>query len=193
MNNLGKKVFSLIKKVPIIGDLLLAANGYVLLGDKSFSKSPAPIQKWKFIFKDVFFALICGAFAATGFCYFGVSDVNASGLIQDFTPGFLGISVGIYALVFVVPTLVSKESFLKLKSTMKSISFNMSYPISALIFILLISVFTEHFPANKYTNFINFSLLIYSFVLVMEVVTYVTYVGRAIVTRRIKELEENSD
>ncbi|KTG23612.1 hypothetical protein AWR38_06180 [Idiomarina sp. WRN-38] len=188
MTNEKSKALKFFSELPIFGNLFVAANGYVLRGDNSFVKKVAPWRAWVCIFVDLLWAASLGAISSAAFCFYNVSNVNAASLIQAFTPSFIGVSVGIYALVFVVPTLVTDDSFKELESSMKSISFNMSYPILALVFILLLSVFTGHLSEGKYSNFINLSLLFYSFMLVMEVVTYVAYFGRSIVSRRIREM-----
>ena len=187
------KALKFFSELPIIGNLFVAANGYVLHGDKSFINEAAPWRAWLCIVVDLIWAMSLGAISAAAFCFYDVNSLNIAGLVQKFTPGFIGVSVGIYALVFVVPTLVTDESFKELEASMKSISFNMSYPILALVFILLLSVFTGQLPEGKYTNFVNLSLLFYSFMLVMEVVTYVAYFGRSIVSRRIKEMKEETE
>ncbi|MCG9559270.1 hypothetical protein [Vibrio kanaloae] len=105
-----------------------------------------------------------------------ISDFNPEDAILGIFPDILGFGIGVFALLFALPT----EFLDKLRQSVKNsngdnkitgpemLPADMAYPLLVYSVIMLFSVFFRAFPDEPVTTTISTIMLIYGFVVTLE-------------------------
>ncbi|WP_318463139.1 hypothetical protein [Photobacterium leiognathi] len=166
-----------VNKVPILSVLFRIANAYVYKGDPVHLRQTAPFEMWKQrIGKGLFFSIVSGCLMAYALIHNNISDFNPEDAILGIFPDILGFGIGVFALLFALPT----EFLDKLRQSVKNsngdskitgpemLPADMAYPLLVYSVIMLLSVFFRAFPDEPVTTTISTIMLIYGFVVTLE-------------------------
>lgn len=103
---LNERTYTLIRKAPIIGAVFRIFNAYAYKGNTECNKRIAPLRLWyDRILKKSFYILILVEFI----CLYYGGDIDAipwqaDDTIMSVFPGILGFGIGVFALLFVMPS-----------------------------------------------------------------------------------------
>ena len=191
MTDTRKSIVKSVFRLPIIGPWIKHANSYVWQGKGDYTWRLAPLSKWaRSIGSDIVSAAIFSLSLELTICYFQLNSIDYSSLIQEFFPSFIGFAIGVYALTFILPSTVTKESLNERRKKNEALPSNLGYPIISIIFMLFASVILTIFPQTRLVTSIQGFLLVYGFMLMIEITSLVTTIGRAQVSQR---LSSNTD
>lgn len=103
--NHSKKIYSLLRNIPIVGAIFRIVNAYAYQGDIQCGSTIAPFSRWwKRIFRKSFYILLLIELIIL---YYGsnISEVpwDASDSIFSVFPSVLGFGIGVFALLFIMP------------------------------------------------------------------------------------------
>lgn len=194
MSSTRKNRVKSVFRLPIIGPWIKHANSYVWQGQGDYTRRLAPLSKWvSSIGSDVLSAAIFSLSLELAICYFDLNPIAYRSLIQEFFPSFIGFAIGVYALTFILPTTVTKRSLREGRAKYEALPSNLGYPIISIIVMLFISVSLTIFPDSKLITSTQGFLLIYGFMLMIEITSLVTTIGRAQVTQRLNANKDDDD
>jgi len=161
MTDTRKSIVKSVFRLPIIGPWIKHANSYVWQGKGDYTWRLAPLSKWaRSIGSDIVSAAIFSLSLELTICYFQLNSIDYSSLIQEFFPKY------------------------------EALPSNLGYPIISIIFMLFASVILTIFPQTRLVTSIQGFLLVYGFMLMIEITSLVTTIGRAQVSQR---LSSNTD
>lgn len=190
------KVFSVINRLPFLGDLFSIANAYAYRGAYKSHSNFAPLAMWwSRVFKNVFYILLFSL------CLVVLSDRpivdwewQPSETILSTFPSILGFGIGVYALMFIMPT-----DFLLFLKGIKDRSSNeddknkgskivgpeivpvdMAYPLMVFILVLIVAVIAKIFPDSIAIKFITLWSLLYGLAMSIELMSFLFLSSRTI-------------
>ncbi|MGR6834822.1 hypothetical protein [Aliivibrio wodanis] len=164
----------IINNIPIISVIFRILNAYVYKGNLIHLSETAPLRLWfDRIGKGVLFSVILG-----GLVYFlhDKDNYNPEDIILAIFPSILGFGIGVFALLFALPT----EFLDKLRQSVKNsegkskipgpemLSSDMAFPLLIYSLIMLLSALLKALPASDCVNLIATTLLMYGFVVTFE-------------------------
>jgi hypothetical protein len=189
-----ERLIKLAYRIPIFGPWLKHANAYVWQGSGEYTQKLAPLSKWmNSIVSDVIFAAFLALTIEATVCQFSLTRIEYGELISEFFPSFIGFAIGVYALTYILPSTVSKESLTSGRKRYEALPSNLGYPIITIICMLLLSVLVDSFDLSKLTSSIQAFFLIYGFILVIEITSLVTTIGRAQVSQRLRAANQKDN
>lgn len=190
------KVFSVINRLPFLGDLFSIANAYAYRGSYKSHSNFAPLAMWwSRVFKNVFYILLFSL------CLVVLSDKpivewgwQPSETILSTFPSILGFGIGVYALMFIMPT--DFLLFLKGIKDRRSkeddknkgsktfgpeiVPVDMAYPLMVFILVLIVAVIAKIFPDSMTIKFITLWSLLYGLAMSIELMSFLFFSSRTI-------------
>ena len=163
-----------IRRVPIFGVLFRYLNLYVGKGDPKFLIELSPFELWlsRLIKPTSWVAMICFVLIFPQYIL-SKSIPDFSGLVLSAFPSLLGFGIGVFALLFVLPS-----SFLRgLDEKKKKSGFgstiliaDMAYPLTFLTFALAASPVISAFGQGWVAQFFHLFIFLYGLELVLELI-----------------------
>ncbi|CAB1262677.1 Uncharacterised protein [Vibrio cholerae] len=166
-----------LNKVPIINVTFRIANAYVYKGNPMHFKQVAPFELWKQrIGKGLLCSVILGCIMAFALNYFHISDFKPESIILGIFPSILGFGIGVFALLFALPT----EFLDKLRESVKNsngeskivgpemLPADMAYPLLVYSIIMLISVILGALPDGILSTAMATIMLLYGLIVTLE-------------------------
>lgn len=163
-----------IRRVPIFGILFRCLNLYVGKGDPKYLIVLSPFELWlsRLIKPTFWVAVICYVLILSKYLL-SKSVPDFSGLVLTAFPSLLGFGIGVFALLFVLPS-----SFLKgLDEKKKESGFgstiliaDMAYPLTFLTFALAASPVISAFGQGWVEQFFHLFIFLYGLELVLELI-----------------------
>ncbi|EPF1751732.1 hypothetical protein ACSQUR_003217 [Vibrio alginolyticus] len=189
----SEKVFSFINKLPFAGEIFSIANAYAYRGSYKSHSQFAPLELWwRRVFKNIVYVVFFAWFLVA------ISDkpINEWGWEPSDTilgsfPSILGFGIGIYALMFIMPT----DFLLFLKNAKKRgtknlgpeiVPVDMGYPLMVFIFVIIIAAVNKVFPSNETLKFVSLWALFYGLAMCIELMTFLFVSSRMIQKLRTK-------
>lgn len=192
--SLHQFLYSILIRVPILGDVVLIVNGYAYEGEHSALIRFAPLLHWirriatKVILSGLFAAWITSKLT----CHFSKLPDPATkftDMLIGIFPNLLGFGIGVYALIFALP-----ESFFKsLRGDQKNesrtngqesaaqesektppnmINADMAYPLVVMALSIAYGAFAQFFM-TIWTFYFSVWLLAYCFILMLELISLI--------------------
>ncbi|WP_412023089.1 hypothetical protein [Burkholderia cepacia] len=187
-------LYSLLTRVPVLGDIVLIVNGYAYEGEHSALARFAPPTYW--LRRIVPKLALSGLFAAWITCKLTLHFSKLPEPATKFTdmligifPNLLGFGIGVYALIFALP-----ESFFKSlrgeretgsQATVPAgstganpgippnmINADMAYPLIVIALSIAYGAFVQFFM-SIWSFFVSVWLLAYCFVLMLELISLI--------------------
>ena len=165
-------MYRLLRLVPLLGRLIQAANAYAADGNIESTRKFVPLKKFSKLAVNF---CICAGFTLTIYCLKAdlLRDYEPGAFIRDSYADILGFAIGAYALFFVIPSslisLISKSSE-KLGFGPEIIPAEMYYPLVFLTVSWALSFFLQPFEDHESILAIEFFLLSYGFLLILELI-----------------------
>jgi len=196
-----KSLFQKLKQIPILGVILLISNGYAASGEISHFQALSSWSNWyQRIVKNLVIFFILGA----AFSYFSYSEItSATGFkpeeaILDIFPDILGFGIGVFALLFTLPTVFlarlrrknSKSKNNNSKFGAHMLPVDMAYPLMIYCFIMLIAAMFRMVPDSPFTIWISCSLLLYGFYMCFELLSSIFNTASLMVA--VRKLEDDN-
>jgi len=165
-------MYKLLRFVPLVGRLLQAANAYAADGRIESTQKFVPLKDFSKLAVNFMFCA-----CLTLVIYFLkpelLLDYEPGAFIRDSFADILGFAIGAYALFFIIPAslinLISTNSE-KLGFGPEIIAAEMYYPLVVLTVSWSLSFFLKPFEDRNLILSIEFFLLSYGFLLILELI-----------------------
>jgi hypothetical protein len=197
----NKTLFQKVKQLPILGVIILIANGYAASGEISHFQKLTSWNNWyQRIVKNLVLFFIFGAV----FSYTYYNEITSVGgfkpeeAILDIFPDILGFGIGVFALLFTLPSAFlarlrrtnskSKESNSKFGAHMLPV--DMAYPLMVYCFIMFIAAIFRMVPDSPITIWISCSFLLYGFYMCFELLSSIFNTASLMVM--VRKLEDKN-
>lgn len=167
------KIRAIINNIPIISVIFRVANAYAYKGEAKHLFTTATREMWiERIWKGMVFSILIGATMSYSVIHYKVDNFDPEDAILSIFPDILGFGIGVFALLFALPT----EFLSKLKESVNNsngsnkipgpemLPADMAYPLLVYAVIMLLSVFFRALPDNDTTTTISCIMLMYGFV-----------------------------
>lgn len=165
-------MYKLLRFVPLVGRLIQAANAYAADGRIESTQKLAPLRKFSKLAVNL---LISGCLALSIYFFKPelLTEYGPGAFIRDSYADILGFAIGAYALFFIIPAslinLISTNSE-KLGFGPEIIPAEMYYPLVVLTVSWSLSFFLQPFEERSQILAIEFFLLSYGFLLILELI-----------------------
>ncbi|HEI8461865.1 hypothetical protein [Morganella morganii] len=168
-----------IRSIPIVGSIFRIANAYAFKGEPQCNKIIAPwVCWWDRILKKLLVVFIFTVVMS----FFEVSSKsvmpwNPADTILGIFPSILGFGIGVYALMFIMPSdfmsyLRRRNEAGKSKISHRIIPVDMGYPLSVFIVVLCVASICKLFNLNGITYFISLLSLFYGLSMLIELMSF---------------------
>lgn len=173
------RIYSRIRSIPIVGSIFRIANAYAFKGEPQCNKVIAPWKCWwSRILKKFFIVLI---FTIVMFFLEGSSSSeapwNPADTVLSIFPSILGFGIGVYALMFIMPSdfmhyLKRRHESGKSQISEHIIPVDMGYPLSVFIVVLCVASICKIFNQNGVTYFASLLSLFYGLSISIELMSF---------------------
>jgi hypothetical protein len=183
-----------------LGQFVKHANAFAYSGHAAYTSKLAPWKLWnERVFPAYYYAFGLGSIITYIVYLTDKNDFDPGEYILGAIPDLLGFAIGVFALIFVLPS-----AFLqfidnsKVKTSSIELPVNVGYPLIAMAMTLFLSFLLELGPdENLLIIFLETSLTIYAFEMIFDLISYITTLARTTV-HVSKELnqsqpDENAD
>jgi len=180
-------------RIPFIGSFLRLANAYACKGDPSYTTKFAPIKMWRErILPSFFWSAIIGLVISYYVKCYGHHDFDAGQYMLAAIPSLLGFGIGVFALIFVLPaTFLNLLEVSDTQTTVRELPANIGYPLMGMGACLFTSFILQIFDNdNLYIIFFESSLTVYSFKMVIDLIEYITTLGRVSIKTVVNDLRK---
>lgn len=173
------KIYRLLTRVPVLGSVMKIANAYAFRGDERYVAMFAPWKAWyDRVLTKILVALFVSFAAAMCANALGVQpkEVGVADVIVGVFPSLLGFGIGVFALIFVLPSSFVLTILKMKKETGPGpyvLASDMGYPLIVLAVVLFFGAFMRFFPSGQPTFFASTFLLFYGLVMMIELVSMV--------------------
>ncbi|MCC8367989.1 hypothetical protein J8V57_17250 [Xenorhabdus sp. PB61.4] len=175
---MNKRMYKIIRKLPVIGAVFRITNAYVYEGSDEGNESFAPLcMWWSKVFKKmvyVFFFVL--ALYLINYKYVPSWSWEPSDTILSVFPSILGFGIGVFALMFVMPN--SFLRFLHEGKKNKQIQFgpeivpvDMGYPLVVFVLVMTWAAINKIFPC-QFFKFISIWALFYGLAMTLELISF---------------------
>lgn len=193
-------LYSLILKIPVLGEILRIANAYVYDGDLASDTEFAPLSLWIRKHYKNFLIVITLTVISAPHIWFSSSIIQhlsaissvdhrpmPGDLIINIFPSVLGFGIGVYALIFGLSSILIKRLHESLDAGKKNgkaktgsvlmLNADMAYPLLVLTLSLGIGVLQQIFPNSQVFELVAWFALWYSMLMVIEILTVLFGLG----------------
>jgi len=192
--SLHQFLYSILTRVPILGDVVLIVNGYAYEGEHSALIRFAPLLHWirRIATKVALSGLFAVWITSKLTCHFSKLPDPATkftDMLIGIFPNLLGFGIGVYALIFALP-----ESFFRSlrgdqnnesetdeqeyaaqeieKIPPNMINVDMAYPLVVMALSIAYGAFAQFFMTIQ-TFYFSVWLLAYCFILMLELISLI--------------------
>ncbi|CAM1024578.1 hypothetical protein LOS07_16780 [Proteus mirabilis] len=172
-------IYLRVRSIPIVGSIFRIANAYAFKGEPQCNKIIAPWKYWwARIFKKFLIVLIF-----TTIMFFlenslaSESPWNPADTVLSIFPSILGFGIGVYALMFIMPSdfmhyLKRRYESGKSEISHRIIPVDMGYPLSIFIVVLCVASICKLFNQNGITYFASLLSLFYGLSMSIELMSF---------------------
>lgn len=201
-------IYSLIIKIPVLGDILRIANAYVYDGDLASDIQLAPLRFWIRKHYKNFIIVVGLTIISTPNIWFCESmlqhlaintkePVLPGGLIITIFPSVLGFGIGVYALIFGLSDFLvkklqgyldaEKESGKSESGSILMLNVDMAYPLLIITLSLGIGVLQQIFVYSIFLQLVAWFALWYSILMIIEILTVLFGLGEHELLNKLKK------
>ncbi|EHN69911.1 hypothetical protein [Aliivibrio fischeri] len=188
------KTYKFFKSIPVFGGFFAISNAYASKGDSYGNVRVAPLNEWwKRIFRKAYYVLVFTSILAIISQYIGRPfcswEWEPADTILGAYPSILGFGIGVYALMFIMPS-DFLEFLLKKKESGKSavgpeiVPVDMGFPLLSYVLVMFIAVLNKVFPELYYFRFFSLWGLFYGLAMTIELIYFLYLSSRMIQTIR---------
>ncbi|MEZ9525257.1 hypothetical protein [Enterovibrio norvegicus] len=181
-------MYKLLSSIPVFGAVFAIANAYAQKGNQLSAVKIASIgQWWNRVFRKAAYTLAfinALVFIAEPDKFRQSSWVPADTILGAF-PSILGFGIGVYALMFIMPS--DFLSFLKERKEKKGakigpeiVPVDMGYPLMAYVLVMFIAALNKFFPESYYFKLASTWALFYGLAMTVELVSFLFISSRMI-------------
>ncbi|WJV67922.1 hypothetical protein PCO86_05715 [Pectobacteriaceae bacterium CE70] len=168
------KLYSLLRRLPIIGSVFRIVNAYAYKGNSHCQNSIAPIKLWwsRILKKMLWVAFFVGVLLLIKFD--NISNWAAADTVLSVFPSVLGFGIGAFALLFIMPSnfmlfLTQKREHLGFGPEIVPV--DMGYPLIVFTFVMIIAGLNKMFP-NLIFNVLSIWAFFYGLAMALELIAF---------------------
>ncbi|HAT2867620.1 TPA: hypothetical protein I8374_002054 [Serratia marcescens] len=169
-------MYKLIRKIPVLGAIFRIVNAYAYKGKSECNRRVAPLcMWWSRIFKKLTYVVLFVEllFLIRGDSLSSLSWEPADSILSVF-PSILGFGIGVFALVFVMPSDFMKffmDRRKRLSFGPEIVPVDMAYPLVVFVLVMMCAVLGKIFPSNALT-FITSCAFFYGLAMAFELISF---------------------
>lgn len=180
-----------LKSITVIGAIVRVANAYAFSGDPEYVDRFAPWEKWKSRVINKAFKVFVFSAALVFVGYLtdqNPSDLDIDNLILGIFPDLLGFGIGVFALVFVLPSDFVREinGLGKRRNFAAIMAPDFAYPLMVMATILALSGVLSFVEDTWETTTVSTFLLFYGLAVSIELVSSIFSIAIYIISKRSK-------
>ncbi|MGR5297546.1 hypothetical protein ACPV5U_18510 [Vibrio mediterranei] len=188
--------YKLLSNIPVFGSVFTIANAYAHKGDQFGTIEIATIgQWWRRVLRKAWYTLVFVSalvlVAPEKICE--SSWVPADTILGAF-PSILGFGIGVYALMFIMPsdflTFLKERKDRGAKIGPEIVPVDMGYPLIAYVLVMFIAAANKFFPDSYHFKLVSIWALFYGLVMTVELVSFLFISSRMIQKIRTSEREQ---
>ncbi len=186
-------MFKLLSNVPVFGSVFAIANAYAHKGDQLGTMEIASIGLWwtrvlRKAWYTLVFVSILVLIAPQKICQ--SSWVPADTILGAF-PSILGFGIGVYALMFIMPsdflTFLKEKKDRGAKIGPEIVPVDMGYPLMTYVLVMFIAVVNKFYPESYFFKLVSAWALFYGLAMTVELVSFLFVSSRMIQKIRSKD------
>lgn len=191
------RIYKRIRSAPIVGSIFRIANAYAFKGEPQCNKVIAPWKCWWDRILKKFIVVL--AFTIVMFFLEGSSLTeapwNPADTVLSIFPSILGFGIGVYALMFIMPSdfmhhLKRRHESGKSQISHRIIPVDMGYPLSVFIVVLCIASICKLFNQNGVTYFASLLSLFYGLSMSIELMSFLF--NSSVMIQSIRSVDESN-
>ncbi|AFJ47182.1 hypothetical protein EBL_c20910 [Shimwellia blattae DSM 4481 = NBRC 105725] len=188
------KLYRVLRKIPVLGSVFRIVNAYVYSGRLVYNTQVAPLNLWwSKVLKKMFYMLVFTIFVLQGDLFHMASlKWEPADTILSIFPSVLGFGIGVYGLMFVMPTsfmafLIKNQA--KLKFGPEIIHVDMGYPLVVYASVMLVAIF-DKILSTPLMKFMCVWALFYGVAIVFELISFLFNASVLIMRESAKSSEK---
>ncbi|EOU2464847.1 hypothetical protein ACNTOD_003844 [Vibrio navarrensis] len=179
-------MYKLLSDIPVFGSVFAIANAYAYKGDELGTVDIASIgQWWKRVLRKAWYTLVFVSalvlIAPEKLCK--SAWVPADTILGAF-PSILGFGIGVYALMFIMPsdflTFLKERKDRGAKIGPEIVPVDMGYPLMTYVLVMFIAAVNKLYPDSYYFKFASLWALFYGLAMTVELVSFLFVSSRMI-------------
>lgn len=180
-------MYKLLKGIPVFGSVFAIANAYAHKGDQLGTVQIASIgQWWKRVLRKAWYTLVFVSalvlIAPEKICK--STWVPADTILGAF-PSILGFGIGVYALMFIMPSdfltfLKDRKDRGTTKIGPEIVPVDMGYPLITYVLVMFIAAVNKFYPESYYFKLVSLWALFYGLAMTVELVSFLFVSSRMI-------------
>lgn len=178
--------YKLIARISVFGTVFAIANAYAYKGDSQGLVEIASFEQWwtRILRKALY--VLCFVSLALLLSPTGLDDLKwepADTILGAF-PSILGFGIGVYALMFIMPS--DFLSFLKTRKLQgakigpEMVPVDMGYPLMTYVFVMFLAVMNKIYDDIYIFKFVSLWALFYGLAMTVELVSFLFMSSRMI-------------
>lgn len=182
MTDILNALYLLMIKVPLLGKYIKILNAYAYKGNPKYIKELAPLNLLK---KRIYPAwrnsFLIAFFICLFVIYTDIKTYDPGEYIIGAVPDLLGFAIGVFALIFVLPTglreFISKTGGKNFP--IEEIPADVAYPLMGLVLVLVSCFFLELLPDTSWLSiYLETVLVLFSFEMIIEMIMFIYLLNR---------------
>lgn len=179
-------MYKLLSDIPVFGSVFAISNAYAHQGDQLGTVKIASIgQWWKRVLRKAWYTLVFVSalvlIAPEKLCK--SSWVPADTILGAF-PSILGFGIGVYALMFIMPsdflTFLKDRKDRGAKIGPEIVPVDMGYPLMTYVLVMFIAAVNKLYPDSYYFKLASLWALFYGLAMTVELVSFLFVSSRMI-------------
>lgn len=190
-------IYKRIRSTPIVGSIFRITNAYAFKGEPQCNEVIAPLKCWwDRIFKKFIVVLV---FTIAMFLLedssLSEAPWNPADTVLSVFPSILGFGIGVYALMFIMPSdfmyyLKKRHESGKSQISHRIIPVDMGYPLSVFIVVLCVASICKLFNQNGVTYFASLLSLFYGLSMSIELMSFLF--NSSVMIQSIRSVDESN-
>lgn len=176
---LNERVHKLLRGIPVFGGVFRVANAYAYEGDGENIRNIAPLKLWwERVFRKAWYVLLfvsaISLLSSKPICLW---EWEPSDTILGAFPSILGFGIGVYALMFIMPS--DFLSFLnrRYKSGESSVSpkivpVDLGFPLIVYVLVMFVAAINKVFPEPYQLRLLSLWALFYGLAITVELILF---------------------
>lgn len=189
---------TLLSRTPVFGAVFSIANAYAHRGDEQCTIKVASFNQWwnRVIKKACYILAFTLLLVAINTDNFIASNWEPADTILGAFPSILGFGIGVYALMFIMPSdflTFLKERKAKGNSIIgpEIVPVDMGYPLITFVVIIFIAALNKFFQENYTFKIVSAWALFYGLAMTVELVSFLFISSRMIQKIRSNKKQKN--
>ncbi|WP_285466951.1 hypothetical protein [Vibrio sp. D420a] len=186
-------MYRLLSDIPVFGSVFAICNAYAHKGDQLGTVEIASFgQWWKRILRKAWYTLVF----VSGLVLIAPEKICKSPWVPADTilgafPSILGFGIGVYALMFIMPsdflTFLKERKERGAKIGPEIVPVDMGYPLMTYVLVMFIAAVNKFYPESYYFKFASLWALFYGLAITVELVSFLFVSSRMIQKIRSSE------